>query len=60
MSLLNKIKSLVSKNEKTVATAIDKVADVVESKTGDDTDKKVEAAAEKAKDFVETLDDPKA
>jgi hypothetical protein len=59
MSLLGKIKSLVSKNEKTVATAIDKVADVVESKTSDDTDKKVEAAAEKAKDFVDGLDGKK-
>ena len=59
MSLFSKIKSLASKNEKHVATAIDKVADVVESKTSDDMDKKVESAAEKAKDFVDGLDGKK-
>jgi len=56
MNLLGKIKGLVGGNKKAVAGAIDKVADVVESKTSDDMDKKVEAAAEKAKDFVEGLD----
>ena len=59
MSLFNKLKSLVSKNEKAVETAIDKAADLVQSKTGDDTDKKVDAAAEKAKDFVDGLDGKK-
>jgi hypothetical protein len=59
MSLFSKIKSLVSKNEKAVAGAIDKVADVVESKTDDSTDKKVESAAEKAKDLIDGLDGKK-
>ena len=56
MNLLGKIKGLLGGNKKAVAGAIDKVADVVESKTSDDMDKKVEAAAEKAKDFVEGLE----
>ena len=59
MSLFSKIKSLVSKNEMVVATAIDKVADVVETKTDDNMDKKVESAADKAKDFVDGLDGKK-
>jgi len=56
MNLLGKAKGLLGGNKKAVTGAIDKVADVVESKTSDDMDKKVEAAAEKAKDFVEGLD----
>ena len=59
MSLFSKIKSLLSKNEKAVEGAIDKVADVVQSKTGDDVDSKVEYAAEAAKDFVDGLDGKK-
>lgn len=59
MSLFGKLKSLVSKNEKSVEKAIDKAADLVQSKTGDDMDKKVEGAAEKAKDFVDGLDGQK-
>ena len=59
MRLFSKITSLVSKNEKVVATAIDKVADVVETKTDDNMDKKVESAADKAKDFVDGLDGKK-
>lgn len=56
MNLFAKIKGLLGGNKKAVAGAIDKVADVVESKTSDDMDKKVEAAAEKAKDIIEGLD----
>ncbi len=59
MSLFGKLKSLVSKNEKNVEMAIDKAADLVQSKTGDDVDHKVEGAAEKAKNFVDGLDGQK-
>ena len=59
MSLFSKIKSLLSKNQKAVEGAIDKVADVVQSKTGDDVDSKVESASEAAKDFVDGLDGKK-
>ncbi len=59
MSLFSKIKSLLSKNEKAVEGAIEKVADVVQSKTGDDVDSKVESAANAAKDFVDGLDGKK-
>jgi uncharacterized protein YjbJ (UPF0337 family) len=59
MNLFGKLKSLVAKNEKNVEKAIDKAADLVQSKTGDDMDKKVEGAADKAKGFVDGLDGQK-
>lgn len=59
MNLFGKLKSLVSKNEKNIEKVIDKAADLVQSKTGDDVDQKVEGAAEKAKDFVDGLDGQK-
>jgi hypothetical protein len=59
MGLFDKVKGLVKGREKQINQGIDKVADVVESKTPDQHDAKVEQAAEKAKDFVDELDDTK-
>ena len=55
MGLLDKIKGLVGGNKKAVKDGIDKAADVVESKTPDSIDDKVEMASEKAKDVVDGL-----
>ncbi|MCX6519784.1 MAG: antitoxin [Actinobacteria bacterium] len=59
MGLFDKVKGLVKGREKQINQGIDKVADVVESKIPDQHDAKVEQAAEKAKDFVDKLDDTK-
>ena len=56
MGLLDKIKGLLGGNKKAVAGAVDKVADVIESKTPDSVDKQVEAAAEKVKDVIDKVD----
>ena len=53
MGLLDKIKGLLGGNKNAVKSGIDKVADVVESKTPDSVDDKVEAAAEKVKDAID-------
>lgn len=52
MGLLDKIKGLLGGNKKAVKGGIDKGADVVESKTPDSVEDKVEAVAEKAKDVA--------
>ena len=59
MGLLDKIKGLLGGNKKAVTDAVDKVADVVESKTPDSIDDKVEMAAEKVKDVIENVTDEK-
>ena len=59
MGLFDKVKGLAKGREKQINQGIDKVADIVESKTPDQHDAKVEQAAEKAKDFVDKLDDTK-
>ena len=56
MGLLDKIKGLLGGNKKAVSGAVDKVADVIESKTPDSVDDKVEAAAEKVKDIIDKVD----
>ncbi len=56
MGLLDKIKGLLGGNKKAVSGAVDKVADVIESKTPDSVDKQVEAAAEKVKDVINKVD----
>mgnify|MGYP000992432780 FL=1 len=56
MGLLDKIKGLLGGNKKAVEGAVDKVADVIESKTPDSVDKQVEAAAEKVKDVIDKVD----
>jgi len=50
----------LSQNADKADDAIDKAADVIDDKTGGKHTDKIDTAAEKAKDFVETLDDPKA
>lgn len=55
MGLLDKIKGLLKGNKNAVKGGIDKVADVVESKTPDSVDDKVEAAAEKVKDVIDNV-----
>ena len=56
MGLLDKIKGLLGGNKKAAAGAVDKVADVIQSKTPDSVDKQVEAAAEKVKDVINKVD----
>lgn len=55
MGLLDKIKGLFGGNKGAVKGGIDKVSDVVQSKTPDSIDDKVEMASEKAKDVVDGL-----
>jgi len=55
MGLLDKIKGLLSGNKDAVKGGIDKVADVVQSKTPDSIDDKIKTAAEKAKDVVDGI-----
>lgn len=52
MGLLDKLKGMFAGNKKAVSGAVDKVADVIESKTPDSVDAKVEMAAEKIKDVL--------
>lgn len=57
MSFLDKIKGLLGGNKSKANDAIDKIADVIESKTPDSIDEKVEAVAEQAKKAVKKLKD---
>ena len=57
MGLLDKVKGLIGKNEDKVDSAIDKVADVVDDKTGGKHHDKIENAADKAHDIVGKLGD---
>ena len=57
MGFLDKIKGLVGGNKSKANDAIDKVADVIESKTPDSIDDKVEAVADQAKKAVKKLKD---
>ncbi len=50
--LVGKAKDALDKNEGAVEGALDKVADVVKERTGDDVDEKVDAAVAKAKDVI--------
>jgi len=56
MGLLDKVKGLIKGREKQIKQGIDKVADVVQKKTPDQHDAKIETAADKAKGFVDKLD----
>ena len=60
MGFIDKIKDVVGDNADKADSVIDKAADVIDDKTGGKHTDKIDTAAEKAKDFVETLDDPKA
>lgn len=55
MGLLDKIKGFFGGNKDAVKGGIDKVSDVVQSKTPDSIDDKVEMAADKARDVVEGI-----
>ncbi len=57
MGLMDTIKSALKGKGKQVESGIDKVADVVDDKTGGKHTDKIEDAAEKAKDVVKKLDD---
>jgi hypothetical protein len=55
MSILNKAKGLLGKNREKAKDGVDKVADVVDDKTGGKHTDKIESAAEKAKDMIDDL-----
>ena len=55
MSFFDKIKGLIGGNKSKADEAIDKIAEVIESKTPDSIDGKVEAAAGEAKKAVGKL-----
>jgi MT0933-like antitoxin protein len=57
MGLFDKVKGLAKGREKQIKQGIDKAADVIQSKTPDQHDAKVDAAAEKAKGLVDKLPD---
>lgn len=57
MGLLDKIKGMVGGNKSAVKGGVDKAADVVQSKTPDSVDSKVESGAEAVKDVVDKLPD---
>lgn len=56
MGLFDKAKDLVADNKDAVEGAIDKAADVIESKTPDSMDDKVEQGAEALKNVIDKLD----
>jgi hypothetical protein len=57
MGLLDKLKGLTKGRKKDINAGIDKVAGMVQSKTADKHDGKVDSAAGKAKDMVNKLPD---
>ena len=57
MGFMDKLKGLTKGRKKEIAQGVDKVSDMVESKTPDQYDAKVEGAADKVKDIVEKLPD---
>ena len=57
MNLLDKVKGMLKGKETKVKSGIDKVADVVDKKTGHKYSEKIEDASGKAKDAIDKLDD---
>jgi len=57
MGMLDTIKNALKGKEKQVEAGIDKVADVVDDKTGGKHTDKIDGAADKAKDIIGKLDD---
>ena len=57
MGLLDKLKGLIRGNKKHIEAGIDKGADVVTDKLGDEHADKVDKGADMAKDAVEKLAD---
>ncbi|MGV3759069.1 MAG: antitoxin [Actinomycetota bacterium] len=61
MGFMDKVKDLAKGRGKQIDQGIDKVADVIDDKTGGKHADKIDQAAEKAKDLADKLDDdPKA
>jgi len=56
---VDKAKQAPAGHEDQIEGAIDKVADAVKSRTGDDTDRKIDSAVDKAKDFLDQQTEPK-
>jgi hypothetical protein len=54
---MDKVKGLVGGNKKTVNDAVDKGADLVQSKTPDSVDQHVEKGADMVKDAVDKIDE---
>lgn len=59
MGFLDKIKSTVAGNADKAEGVIEKVADVVDDKTGNKHTKQIDGAADKAKGLVDKLDGDK-
>jgi hypothetical protein len=57
MGLMDTLKNALKGKSKQVESGIDKVADVVDDKTGGKHTEKIDDDADKAKDFVQKLDD---
>lgn len=55
--MLDKVKGMLKGKEDKAKAGIDKVADVVDDKTGGKYSEKIDDAAEKAKEAVDKLDD---
>jgi len=58
MGMFDKIKDLAGEHADQVGDAIDKVADVVDDKTGSKYSEHIETGAEKAKEFVGDAAEP--
>lgn len=56
MGILDKIKGLVGGNAAKVEGGIDKAADIAKDKVGDEHADKVDMAADKAKDVIDSVD----
>ena len=55
MGLMDKVKGLVSGNKEQAKDAVDKVADVVDDRTGGQHTDKIEDGAEKLKEGIDKL-----
>ncbi|MCU1497323.1 MAG: Kanamycin biosynthetic protein [Acidimicrobiales bacterium] len=59
MGFLDKIKSTVAGNADKAEQAIEKAAELADDRTGGKHAEHIDSAAEKAKDYVQKLDDQK-
>ncbi|MGI8755806.1 MAG: antitoxin [Acidimicrobiales bacterium] len=59
MGFMDKIKGVVAKNTAKAGTAIDKAGDLVDGRTGNKHAGQVDKLQDRAKDYVDKLDDPK-
>lgn len=57
MGLLDNVKKALKGKGKQIESGIDKVADVVDDKTGGKHAEKIDDAADKAKDIVDKIDE---